>query len=87
MGSLPRTANCVVPGRALSSPLTCTQRTENNVVGTADNDTLNQASDAGPGTISGLAGNDSIRSGTGIVSITGDSGNDTISLQTGNIVR
>ena len=43
-----------------------------NVTGTAGNDTLVQISDAGPGTISGLAGNDSIRSGTGIVSISGD---------------
>ena len=33
--------------------------------GTAGNDTLNQGTDAGPGTIVGLAGDDCILQGTG----------------------
>ena len=37
--------------------------------GTAGNDTLNQSSDTGPGTIAGLAGNDCIFAGSGLVSI------------------
>jgi Ca2+-binding RTX toxin-like protein len=52
--------------------------------GTAGNDTLNQSTDTGPGTIVGLAGDDCIFQGTGLATITGDSGNDTVVLQTGN---
>jgi Ca2+-binding RTX toxin-like protein len=52
--------------------------------GTAGNDTLNQAGDAGPGTIVGLAGDDAITVGTGLATVTGDSGNDSVLLQTGN---
>ena len=52
--------------------------------GTAGNDTLNQSTDAGPGTIIGLAGDDCIFQGTGLATITGDSGNDTVVLQAGN---
>ena len=46
--------------------------------GTAGNDVLNQSSDTGPGTIVGLAGDDSIVSGTGPATVTGNSGNDTV---------
>ena len=49
--------------------------------GTAGNDTLNQSGDTGPGTIFGLAGDDSIFTGTGLATVTGDSGNDTVVLQ------
>src|SRR5215216_1762311 len=55
-----------------------------NVTGTAGNDTLNQLGDTGPGTVVGLAGDDCIFSGTGLVTITGDSGNDVVVLQAGN---
>ena len=55
-----------------------------SATGTAGNDTLNQSSDTGPGTIAGLAGNDCIFAGSGLVSIAAGSGNDTIMLQTGN---
>ena len=55
-----------------------------NITGTAGNDTLNQTTDGGPGTISGLAGDDSLLSGTGNASVAGDSGKDTILLQAGN---
>ena len=41
--------------------------------GTAGNDTLNQGTDTGPGTIVGLAGDDCIFQGTGLATITGDS--------------
>ena len=52
--------------------------------GTAGNDTLNQSSDTGPGTIVGLAGDDMIFTGSGLATVTGDSGNDTVLLRTGN---
>ncbi len=52
--------------------------------GTAGNDPLDQSANAGPGTIVGLAGDDTIRQGTGLATITGDSGNDIVILQTGN---
>ena len=55
-----------------------------NVTGTNGNDTLNQASDVGPGTVVGLAGDDCIFSGSGLLTIVGDSGNDTVALRTGN---
>ena len=54
------------------------------VTGTAGNDTLNQAADSGPGTIIGLAGDDSILTGSGLASVTGDSGNDVVVLRAGN---
>jgi Ca2+-binding RTX toxin-like protein len=52
--------------------------------GTAGNDTLNQSSDTGPGTIVGLAGDDCIFTGSGLATVTGDSGNDLVILRTGN---
>jgi hypothetical protein len=52
--------------------------------GTAGNDNLNQTGDTGPGTIVGLAGDDCIFTGSGLVTVSGDSGNDTVILQTGN---
>ena len=55
-----------------------------NVTGSAGNDTLNQSGDTGPGTIVGLAGDDSILQGTGSATITGDSGNDIVVVQGGN---
>ena len=55
-----------------------------NVTGTAGNDTLNQSTDIGPGTIAGLAGNDFIVTGSGPVTVSGDSGNDTVLLAPGN---
>jgi Ca2+-binding RTX toxin-like protein len=55
-----------------------------SVTGTAGNDTLNQASDIGPGTIAGLAGNDCVFTGSGLATVTGDSGNDTVLLRAGN---
>ena len=55
-----------------------------NVTGTGGSDTLNQSADAGPGTIVGLAGDDSIFTGTGLATVTGDAGNDTVILQAGN---
>jgi Ca2+-binding RTX toxin-like protein len=55
-----------------------------NATGTAGNDTLNQSGEAGPGTIVGLAGNDSILSGTGLVTVDAGAGADTVLLQTGN---
>src|SRR5262245_60614831 len=55
-----------------------------NITGTNGNDTLNQSGDSGPGTIVGLGGNDSILTGSGLVSVSGDSGSDTVMLQTGN---
>ena len=55
-----------------------------NVTGTAGNDTLNQSTDTGPGTIVGLAGDDCILTGTGLLTVSGDSGNDIVVLQTGN---
>ena len=42
--------------------------------GTAGNDTLNQSSDTGPGTIVGLAGDDCIFAGSGLVAVAGDFG-------------
>ena len=54
------------------------------VTGTAGNDNLNQAADTGPGTIFGLGGNDTIRTGTGAVSVDGGSGEDTVILRAGN---
>ena len=55
-----------------------------SVTGTAGTDVLNQASDTGPGTIVGLAGDDCIFTGSGLATVTGDSGNDTVVLRTGN---
>jgi Ca2+-binding RTX toxin-like protein len=55
-----------------------------SATGTNGNDTLNQSGDTGPGTVVGLAGDDSILPGTGLATITGDSGNDTVVLQAGN---
>jgi serralysin len=55
-----------------------------NITGTAGNDTLNQHGDTGPGTIIGLAGNDSILTGSGLVVAYGNSGADTVLLQSGN---
>ncbi len=55
-----------------------------NRTGTNGNDTLNQAGDAGPGTVVGLGGDDCIFAGSGLVTVSGDSGNDTVVLQTGN---
>src|SRR5262245_60211646 len=52
--------------------------------GTAGNDTLNQSTDTGPGTVVGLAGDDCILQGTGSATITGDSGNDIVVTQAGN---
>ena len=52
--------------------------------GTGGNDTLNQSGDTGPGTIVGLAGNDCILTGTGLVTVDGGSGEDTTILQAGN---
>ena len=45
-----------------------------NVTGTNGNDTLNQAGDAGPGTIVGLAGDDTISLGSGSAQVFGKSG-------------
>src|SRR5829696_1771214 len=58
-----------------------------NATGTAGNDTLNQSSDTGPGTIVGLAGNDSILTGSGLAVVYGNSGSDTVLLQAGNGVN
>jgi Ca2+-binding RTX toxin-like protein len=55
-----------------------------NVRGTSGNDTLNQSGASGPGTVVGLAGNDSILTGSGLVTVTGDSGNDTVVLKADN---
>ena len=56
-----------------------------NVTGGAGNDTLNQSSDSGPGTIVGLAGDDSISTGNRACARSfGNSGNDTVVLQAGN---
>ena len=55
-----------------------------NVTGGAGNDTLNQSSDTGPGTIVGLAGDDTISLGSGLATVTGDSGNDSVLLRAGN---
>ncbi len=55
-----------------------------NVTGTAGNDSLNQTGDGGPGTIIGLAGDDSMLTGAGSVQAFGNSGNDTVALQSGN---
>src|SRR5262245_27506877 len=55
-----------------------------SATGTAGNDNLNQGADTGPGTIVGLAGDDSLTLGTGLATVTGDSGNDTVVLQAGN---
>ena len=52
--------------------------------GTAGNDTLNQSAVAGPGTIIGLAGNDCLLMGTGLVTIDGGAGADTVVIQTGS---
>ena len=55
-----------------------------NMTGTTGNDTLNQAGEAGPGTIVGLSGNDCILVGSGLATVAGDAGNDTVVLQAGN---
>jgi Ca2+-binding RTX toxin-like protein len=55
-----------------------------SATGTAGNDTLNQSTDAGPGSIVGLAGDDSILTGSGAVTVDGGSGEDTVLPQTGN---
>ena len=52
--------------------------------GTGGNDTLNQSGDTGPGTIVGLAGDDTISSGSGLVQAFGNSGNDSVLLRAGN---
>ncbi len=52
--------------------------------GTAGNDTLNQASDTGPDTIVGLAGDDCIFQGTGSAQVFGNSGNDTAAGNSGS---
>ena len=49
-----------------------------NVTGTAGNDTLNQNSDTGPGTIVGLGGDDIIFTGTGQAQVFGNSGGDNV---------
>ena len=56
----------------------------NTTTGTNENDALNQAGETGPGTIAGLAGDDSILTGSDLVTVSGDAGNDTIALQAGN---
>ena len=55
-----------------------------SATGTAGNDTLNQSGDAGPGSIVGFGGNDSILAGSGPVTVDAGSGQDTVLLQTGN---
>jgi Ca2+-binding RTX toxin-like protein len=55
-----------------------------NVIGTGGGDSLDQSASAGPGTITGLAGDDSILTGSGSLVVFGNSGNDTVFLQTGN---
>jgi Ca2+-binding RTX toxin-like protein len=55
-----------------------------NVSGSAGNDTLNQSTDTGPGTIIGLAGNDCMLTGTGLATVDGGSGDDIVVLQAGN---
>ena len=40
--------------------------------GTAGSDTLNQSGDTGPGTIVGLAGDNSIFTGSGLATVTGE---------------
>jgi Ca2+-binding RTX toxin-like protein len=52
--------------------------------GSSGNDTLDQSANTGPGTIIGLAGDDTITLGTGLATVTGDSGNDSVLLQAGN---
>jgi Ca2+-binding RTX toxin-like protein len=54
-----------------------------SVTGTNGNDTINQSSSSGPGTIVGLAGNDLITTGTGLVTVSGDSGRDAILVPAG----
>jgi Ca2+-binding RTX toxin-like protein len=55
-----------------------------NVTGTSGSDSIDQSGGAGPGTIIGLAGDDSIQTGTGSLVVFGNSGNDTVFLQSGN---
>jgi hypothetical protein len=55
-----------------------------SAIGTAGNDTLNQSGDTGPGTIVGLAGDDTILTGSGLETFACESGNDSVLLQTGN---
>ena len=55
-----------------------------NATGTASANNLDQSANTGPGTIVGLGGDDTILTGTGLVSVSGDSGNDSVLLQTGN---
>ncbi len=55
-----------------------------NVTGTGGNDNLNQSADTGPGSIFGLDGNDTIRTGTGAATVEGGSGEDTVILKAGN---
>jgi Ca2+-binding RTX toxin-like protein len=50
------------------------------------NDTLNRSGDTGPGNILGLAGDDSILTGSGLADVAADSGNDIIILQTGDTI-
>jgi Ca2+-binding RTX toxin-like protein len=52
-----------------------------NSTGTAGNDILDRSGTSGPGTIVGLAGNDSILTGSGPATVNGDSGSDTVVLQ------
>jgi Ca2+-binding RTX toxin-like protein len=49
-----------------------------NDAGTNGNDLLNHINDTGPGTIVGLAGNDTITAGRGVIFASGGSGNDNI---------
>src|SRR5829696_7014534 len=55
-----------------------------NIIGAGGRDTIDERTEPGPGTINGLAGDDTIFSGTGEVTVNGGSGNDTIVLQIGN---
>jgi Ca2+-binding RTX toxin-like protein len=55
-----------------------------NDPGSNGSDTLDHFGDTGPGTITGLGGDDSIFLGTGNASVLGGSGRDSILLQTGN---
>jgi Ca2+-binding RTX toxin-like protein len=55
-----------------------------NVTGTTGSDILDQAASDGPGTIVGLAGDDSIYCGAGLVTASGGEGNDTVVVRVGN---
>src|SRR5215475_8568096 len=51
-----------------------------NVTGTPNNDLLDQSGNPGPGTIVGLAGDDTLISGTGFASLSGGAGDDQLFL-------